>query len=52
VFDKTGILDPEAMHPLLRQRSDEEHGVMAEMVVDAREKALAQAGKPQKMWIW
>ena len=45
VLDKTGVLDPEVMHPLLRQRSDDEPGVMAEMAVDACNKALAQAGK-------
>jgi beta-ketodecanoyl-[acyl-carrier-protein] synthase len=45
VLDKTGILDPEIMHPLLRQRSDDEPGVMAEMGVDAARKALAQAGR-------
>ena len=45
VLDKTGILDPNVMHPLLRQRSDEEPGVMAEMAVDACHKALAKAGK-------
>ncbi|ANP38226.1 3-oxoacyl-ACP synthase [Phaeobacter gallaeciensis] len=45
VMDKTGILDPEVMHPLLRQRSDDEPGIMAEMAVDAATKALAQAGK-------
>ena len=45
VLDKDGVLDPEVMHPLLRQRSDDEPGVMAEMAVDACKKALAQAGK-------
>ena len=45
VLDKTGILDPAVMHPLLRQRSDDEPGVMAEMAVDAARKALAQAGR-------
>lgn len=45
VLDKDGILDPGVMHPLLRQRADEEPGVMAEMAVDACNKALAQAGK-------
>lgn len=45
VLNKSGILDPEVMHPLLRQRSDDEPGVMAEMAVDACNKALAQAGK-------
>ena len=45
VLDKTGILDPHVMHPLLRQRSDDEPSLMAEMGVDAARKALAQAGK-------
>ncbi len=45
VMDKTGILNPEIMHPLLRQRSDEEPGIMTEMAVDACRKALAQAGR-------
>ena len=45
VLDKSGILDPDVMHPLLRQRSDDEPGVMAEMGVDACRKALEQAGK-------
>ena len=44
VLDKSGVLDPEVMHPLLRQRSDEEPGVMAEMALDACSKALAMAG--------
>ncbi|TDE36674.1 beta-ketoacyl-ACP synthase III [Antarcticimicrobium sediminis] len=45
VMDKSGILDPEVMHPLLRQRNDEEPSVMAEMALDAAKAALAQAGK-------
>ncbi|AXI45389.1 beta-ketoacyl-ACP synthase III [Sulfitobacter sp. SK012] len=45
VIDKTGILDPKVMHPLLRQRSDDEPSLMAEMALDAARKALAQAGK-------
>ncbi|WP_417816502.1 beta-ketoacyl-ACP synthase III [Tritonibacter scottomollicae] len=45
VMDKSGVLDPEVMHPQLRQRSDDEPGIMAEMAVDAARKALAQAGK-------
>ena len=44
VMDKEGILDPQVMHPLLRQRSDEEPSIMAEMALDAATKALAQAG--------
>lgn len=45
VMDKTGILNPEVMHPALRQRSDDEPGIMTEMAVDACTKALAQAGR-------
>ncbi|MEP3331433.1 beta-ketoacyl-ACP synthase III [Sedimentitalea sp.] len=45
VIDKSGILDPTVMHPLLRQRSDDEPSLMAEMGVDAAEKALAAAGR-------
>ncbi|MEK0164204.1 beta-ketoacyl-ACP synthase III [Phaeobacter sp. A36a-5a] len=45
VMDKSGILDPEVMHPLLRQRSDDEPSIMAEMALDAAKKALKQAGK-------
>ncbi|MEO9575065.1 MAG: beta-ketoacyl-ACP synthase III [Tateyamaria sp.] len=45
VMDKDGILDPAVMHPLLRQRSDDEPSIMAEMGVDAANKALAAAGK-------
>lgn len=45
VIDKSGILDPNVMHPLLRQRDDDELSLMAEMAVDAAQKALAQAGK-------
>jgi beta-ketodecanoyl-[acyl-carrier-protein] synthase len=45
VMDKTGVLDPRVMHPLLRQRSDEEPSLMAEMGCDAARKALAQAGR-------
>ncbi len=45
VMDKSGVLDPEVMHPRLRQRRDDETGIMAEMGVAAAEKALTQAGK-------
>lgn len=45
VIDKTGPLNPRIMHPLLRQRSDDEPGLMAEMALDAAQKALADAGK-------
>lgn len=45
VIDKEGILDPKIMHPLLRQRSDDEPSLMAEMALDAAHKALTAAGK-------
>ncbi len=45
VIDKTGVLDPQVMHPLLRQREDDEPSLMAEMALDAAQKALAKAGK-------
>ncbi len=45
VIDKSGILNPEVMHPLLRQRSDDEPSLMAEMALDAAHKAFAQAGR-------
>ncbi|SLN22250.1 beta-ketoacyl-ACP synthase III [Ruegeria meonggei] len=45
VMDKTGVLDPDVMHPSLRQRNDDEPGIMTEMAVDACKKALEQAGR-------
>jgi len=45
VMDKTGVLDPNIMYPQLRQRSDDEPSIMAEMALDAAHKALAQAGR-------
>ncbi|MEW2917501.1 beta-ketoacyl-ACP synthase III [Ruegeria sp. ANG10] len=45
VMDKSGVLDPDVMHPLLRQRGDDEPGIMTEMAVDACKKALDQAGR-------
>ncbi len=44
VMDKSGILDPAVMRPQLRQRSDDEPGIMTEMAVDACAKALDKAG--------
>ena len=45
VLDKSGVLDPEIMHPVLPERRDEEPGLMAEMALDACGKALTQAGR-------
>lgn len=45
VLNKTGVLDPAVMHPILPARSDEDLSVMAEMGVAAANEALAKAGK-------
>ena len=45
VLDKTGVLDPQIMHPSFRQRDDDEPSLMAEMAVDAARKALDMAGR-------
>ena len=45
VLDKNGILDPARMFPHLPARSDDEPGYMAEIGVDAAQKALGQAGR-------
>ncbi|MEL6751511.1 MAG: beta-ketoacyl-ACP synthase III [Pseudomonadota bacterium] len=45
VMDKGGVLDPDIMHPTLRQRSDDEPGIMAEMGVAAVGEALEKAGR-------
>jgi len=44
VLDKSGILNPDIMHPTLPARSDDQPSIMAEMGVDAAQKALAMAG--------
>ncbi|MFS4436669.1 beta-ketoacyl-ACP synthase III [Paracoccaceae bacterium GXU_MW_L88] len=44
VMDKSGVLDPDRMYPHLRQRSDDEPSIMAEIGVDAAKKALDAAG--------
>ncbi|MEL6913695.1 MAG: beta-ketoacyl-ACP synthase III [Pseudomonadota bacterium] len=43
VLDKSGILDPNVMHPVLPPRPDEAPSQMAEMGVDAARQALGQA---------
>ncbi len=45
VMNKSGVLDPEVMHPNLPQRDDDEPGIMAQMGTDAAQKALDQAGR-------
>ncbi len=45
VMNKSGILDPDIMHPDLPQRSDDEHSIMTEMAIGAAQQALAKSGK-------
>ena len=44
VLNKSGVLDPNVMHPVLRERSDDEPSQMAEMAVTAAQAALDKAG--------
>jgi beta-ketodecanoyl-[acyl-carrier-protein] synthase len=44
VMDRSGVLDPDRMYPRLAERSDDTPSLMAEMAVDACNKALARAG--------
>lgn len=45
VMNKSGIVDPDIMAPRLRQRSNEEPSILAEMAVDSAKKALKRANK-------
>jgi len=45
VMNKSGILDPEIMHPLIPERSNDEPSVMCEMAVSAAKQALENAGR-------
>ncbi|MEM6578952.1 MAG: beta-ketoacyl-ACP synthase III [Pseudomonadota bacterium] len=45
VLDKSGVLDPNIMHPILPERSNDEPGLMAEMALEACGDALKQAGR-------
>ena len=44
-MDKTGILNPEIMHPILRKRSDDEPSLLGEMAVKAGKEAMDKACK-------
>lgn len=44
VLDKAGVLDPAIMHPVLRERSEDQLGVMAEMAVAASKEAFTKSG--------
>ncbi|RLQ22962.1 beta-ketoacyl-ACP synthase III [Seongchinamella sediminis] len=45
VMNKSGILDPRRMAPLLAERANEEPSIQCEMSVAAATEAMAQAGK-------
>lgn len=44
-MNKSGVLDPEIMHPLLPERSNDEPSILCEMAVAAAKDALASANK-------
>ena len=46
VVDKTGLVDPDLMRPVIPERSNEELSVLAEMAVEAAKQAIARWGKP------
>uniref|UniRef100_B0SZV8 Beta-ketoacyl-acyl-carrier-protein synthase I n=1 Tax=Caulobacter sp. (strain K31) TaxID=366602 RepID=B0SZV8_CAUSK len=46
VMNKTGIVDPEVMRPILPERPNEEISILAEMAVEAAKQAIARWGKP------
>lgn len=46
VVDKTGLVDPEIMRPIIPERSNEELSVLAEIAVEAAKDAIARWGKP------
>ena len=45
VMEKSGVLDPDRMRPVLDTRPDTELGIQAEMALPAIREALAQAGR-------
>jgi beta-ketodecanoyl-[acyl-carrier-protein] synthase len=46
VVNKSGIVDPELMRPVIPERSNEELSVLAEMAVTAARDAIARWGRP------
>ena len=45
VMDKKGVLDPAVMHPILRERANDELSIMAEIAVAAARQAMDAAGR-------
>jgi beta-ketodecanoyl-[acyl-carrier-protein] synthase len=46
VVDKSGLIDPELMRPVIPERTNEELSVLAEMAVAAARQAIERWGKP------
>jgi beta-ketodecanoyl-[acyl-carrier-protein] synthase len=46
VVDKSGLIDPDLMRPVIPERSNEELSILAEIAVEAAKDALARWGKP------
>ena len=46
VVDKTGLVDPEVMRPIIPERSNDELSILAEIAVEAAKDAIARWGKP------
>ena len=46
VMNKTGIVDPEVMRPILPERPNEQISILAEMAVEAARQAIERWGKP------
>jgi beta-ketodecanoyl-[acyl-carrier-protein] synthase len=48
VMQKSGILDPAVMRPVIPERSNDEISILAEVAVKAAEQALERWGKPRE----
>jgi beta-ketodecanoyl-[acyl-carrier-protein] synthase len=48
VMEKTGILNPKLMRPVIPERPNEQISILAEIAVKAAEDALGRWGKPRK----
>jgi len=46
VVDKTGLVDPEVMRPVIAERSNDQLSLLAEIAVEAAKDAIARWGKP------
>lgn len=46
VMNKSGIVDPDVMRPILPERPNEEISILAEMAVEAARQAIERWGKP------